>query len=80
MARLLAAFKRFFGWREAAPHWIAEPEPEMTERQWLACVTASRMLRHLRGRASDRKFRLFAVTCYRRVGEEAAVVRLVSLP
>jgi len=35
----------------------------VTEQEWLACKRPERMLEFLRGRASDRKLRLFAVAC-----------------
>jgi hypothetical protein len=38
----------------------------MDETGWLACTDPSPMLDLLRGRASERKLRLFAVACYRR--------------
>jgi hypothetical protein len=41
----------------------------MTEAEWLAGTDISRMLRHLRGQAGPRKFRLFACACCRRVWE-----------
>jgi hypothetical protein len=40
---------------------------EMDEQEWLAATDPAPMMRFLRGRASDRKLRLFAVACVRRV-------------
>jgi hypothetical protein len=37
----------------------------MTESEWLTCTDSTLMLEFLRDRASDRKFRLFTVSCCR---------------
>ena len=46
----------------------------MTEAQWLACADPTPMLHFVRGRASERKLRLFAVACCRQAWEWVALM------
>jgi hypothetical protein len=39
----------------------------VTEQEWNRCTSPQKMLEALRGRASDRKLRLFACACFRRL-------------
>src|SRR5262245_6634951 len=39
----------------------------MTEAEWLACTDPEQMLRFVYGRVSNRKLRLFACACSRRI-------------
>jgi hypothetical protein len=39
----------------------------MTEAEWLACTELGPLLEYLREKASDRKLRLFACACFRRI-------------
>jgi len=39
----------------------------VTEKEWLACTDPTTMLEFLGGKAGDRKLRLFACACVRRV-------------
>src|SRR5437588_8780012 len=44
-----------------------EERDAMTEAEWLECTDPRPMLQYLKGKAGERKFRLFACACVRRV-------------
>src|SRR5687767_14917444 len=46
-------------------------ESAMTRQEWLTCTNPEPMLEYLRGRASDRKLRLFACACCRHTASYA---------
>jgi hypothetical protein len=49
-------------------YWHLNPPPRLDEADWLECTRPDVLLAFLRGKATDRKFRLFAVACCRRFG------------
>jgi hypothetical protein len=59
-------------WGLARDYAARDVHPEgtlVTEDQWLAATDPEPLLDHLRRKASDRKLRLFAIACCRRVDE-----------
>jgi hypothetical protein len=52
--------------QEFAAVFLDSPAPEEAEAWWQACVDPAPMLDWMRGRASPRKYRLFACACCRR--------------
>src|SRR5262249_51841547 len=49
------------------PSQIRSRGPAMTEAEWLACASPVPMLEFIRGKTSERKLRLFACGCCRRI-------------
>jgi hypothetical protein len=58
--------------KKRRPHGKREVVTTVTEAEWLACTDPKPMLEFLRGRASDRKLRLFACGCCRRLWDVLA--------
>jgi hypothetical protein len=49
-------------------YWHLNPPPRLDEADWLECTRPDVMLAFLRGKATERKLRLFAVACCRWIG------------
>ena len=50
----------------------------MTEAEWLTCSDSRALLDYLKGKASDRKLRLFVSACCRRIVHLSVEERLLQ--
>src|SRR5262249_6775812 len=57
----------------SGPVWLDDEQrtegTNVTEQEWIECTDPLRLLLFLRGKASDRKLRLFGCACCRRIWE-----------